>query len=427
MIVSDLIESGTEWIGMIQREWRSTKIKGSCYVIPSNVDKKTEDNEQPVKLCNYVDVYYNDFIKQDINFMEATANENEVIKFQLEESDVIITKDSEDPFDIAVPAIVKDKIENLLCGYHLAILRNYKNRLYGAFIFWCFKDLSIASQFHREATGITRWAISRRHIKNGILPLPPLPEQKLISAYLDRTTATIDKAVAVKRKQLENLEELKKSIIYKAVTKGLDDSVEMKDSGIEWIGKIPKGWKVKRIKDNFKLQSGENLTSEQIQNEGSFPVLGGNGLRGYFPEYNNDGEYLLIGRQGALCGNINYISGKFWATEHAIVCYPIRRYAIRWLEALLIIMNLNQYSNAAAQPGISVDTIKRLYIPVPGYKEQLNIAAYLDQKTSEIDTVLEKITLQIEKLEEYKKSLIHECVTGKRRITEADVQEAVYA
>ena len=97
---------------------------------------------------------------------------------------------------------------------------------------------------------------------------------------------------------------------------------KMKDSGIEWIGEIPEGWEVVPVKRLCTMQAGKNLTSEQIAPEGTYPVYGGNGIRGFFSDYNCDGKFLTVGRQGALCGNVHKINGKVWATEHAVITTP---------------------------------------------------------------------------------------------------------
>lgn len=122
-----------------------------------------------------------------------------------------------------------------------------------------------------------------------------------------------------------------------------------KDSGVEWLGEIPEHWGIKKIQHIGRLKSGDNIISQQIEPDGLYPVFGGNGIRGYFDSYNHDGHYILIGRQGALCGNINYANGKFWASEHAVVINPLVNFEVFWLEELLMIMNLNQYSTSAAQ------------------------------------------------------------------------------
>jgi type I restriction enzyme S subunit len=150
-----------------------------------------------------------------------------------------------------------------------------------------------------------------------------------------------------------------------------------------------------------------------INDTGDYPVYGGNGLRGYYYKYSNDGDYILIGRQGALCGNINYAHGKFWATEHAVVCYPKREFAYKWLGELLRAMNLGQYSLSAAQPGLAVERINNLKMPLPPLNEQLTIADYLDNKCAEIDALITTKQQKIETLKDYKKSLIYEAVTGK--------------
>ena len=185
-----------------------------------------------------------------------------------------------------------------------------------------------------------------------------------------------------------------------------------KDSGVEWLCQnIPSDWKVMRIKDLAFLQSGNSIVSEQIDVEGDFPVYGGNGLRGFYSKYTNEGSYILIGRQGALCGNINYTEGKFWASEHAVVAYLQSAVNMKWFGELLRIMNLNQYSLAAAQPGLAMDRIKRLLLPVPPFSEQQVIANYLDTETAQIDL---KIGLLSQKATQYgklKQSLINETVT----------------
>lgn len=183
-----------------------------------------------------------------------------------------------------------------------------------------------------------------------------------------------------------------------------------RDSGIEWLGKIPSHWQAKRIKDLVDLKSGDGITSLGITEEGDYPVYGGNGLRGYTSAYTHEGLLVLIGRQGALCGNVNYASGKFWASEHAVVATPIRRHDTFWLGELLRAMNLNQYSNAAAQPGLAVEKIKNLRIPLPPYDEQRAIAAYLDEACAKIDAAIQVKREQLEKLEAIGKSVLNKAV-----------------
>lgn len=246
--------------------------------------------------------------------------------------------------------------------------------------------------------------------------VPPKEEQSRIANFLDKKCAEIDELIALQEQMIAQLTTYKQAVITETVTKGLDPNVKMKDSGVEWIGEIPENWDVCKIQYMANLKSGYNLTTEQITDEGLYPVYGGNGIRGFYHEFFNDGEYVLIGRQGALCGNINYSTGKFWATEHAVICYPKMQYATKWFGELLRSMNLNQYSLASAQPGLAVERIKALSIPLPPLSEQQTIANYLDQKCKEIDELISVKKEKIEKLKAYKKSVIFEYVTGKKQV-----------
>jgi type I restriction enzyme S subunit len=181
--------------------------------------------------------------------------------------------------------------------------------------------------------------------------------------------------------------------------------------GIEWLERAPEQWGIKKLKYVAKLRSGESITSDDIRPSGEYPVYGGNGLRGYSDKFTHEGEYVLIGRQGALCGNVNYASGKFWASEHAVVALPLAEVSTYWLGELLRSMNLNQYNQAAAQPGLSVERIENLSIPFPNYSEQVSIATFLDDKTKQIDTLIEKKRKLIGLLKEERQAVINHAVT----------------
>ena len=250
-------------------------------------------------------------------------------------------------------------------------------------------------------------------ISHLVLPCPPKTEQVTIAAFLDHKVGKIDATIAEKEQMIEDLKAYRSAIISEAVTKGLDKNVEMKDSGIEWCREIPKHWNVQKIKFLSNMLSGTNLTSEQILEEGLYPVYGGNGIRGYYNDFNTEGTRVLVGRQGALCGNVNLASGKFWATEHAVVCHPIHYYDSDWFSALLETMNLNQYSQSAAQPGLSVEKIKNLSIPIPPITEQVRIGVFIKKQKELISSSLCALESQIHELKSYKSTLITEAVTGK--------------
>lgn len=143
------------------------------------------------------------------------------------------------------------------------------------------------------------------------IPFPSLPEQHTIIAFLDHETARIDRLIAQQQRLIELLKEKRQAVISHAVTKGLNPDAPMKDSGIEWLGQVPAHWSVVKLSYVLSLKSGDGITSNEIEPEGTYPVYGGNGLRGYCEQFNCNGTYALIGRQGALCGNVNVADGKF--------------------------------------------------------------------------------------------------------------------
>jgi type I restriction enzyme, S subunit len=255
--------------------------------------------------------------------------------------------------------------------------------------------------------------ISQEIVKNLHVLAPDIDEQKTIASFLDRKTTAIDTLIAKKQRLIQLLEEKRTALINQTVTKGLNPNVLMKDSGISCIGEIPEHWEVKKLQYIARLKSGDNITAGMIKEEDQFPVYGGNGLRGYFDRYTHEGDYVLIGRQGALCGNIHYAKGKFWASEHAIVVSPIVQFETFWLGQILRAMNLNQYSVSAAQPGLSVEAISRLQIPFPTITEQKSIASFLERKDSYINSLQRSLQKSIKKLQEYRRSLITAVVTGK--------------
>lgn len=243
-------------------------------------------------------------------------------------------------------------------------------------------------------TGI-RLTLSYRDLKCLQLPVPPIEEQDQIARYLDWKISGIDRLITTRRQELANLEDLKKSVITRAVTRG--------------------NWERVRLKRVCTMRAGKNLTSEQINPDaGNYPVYGGNSIRGYYSDYNIDGKYILIGRQGALCGNVHRVSGKVWATDHAVITKFCGDVDINYAYYLLLYMNLNQYSSdTAVQPGLSMSVIKKLPAIIPPLSEQHKIAGYLDKICSKIDSAITNFITQIDTLKELKASLISDTVTGK--------------
>lgn len=426
----EMKDSGIEWIGKIPKDWTHKKVRNLGDISTSSVDKKINEDEQMIKLVNYVDVY-NSKTKELFNhenYMNVSAKQNQISSSNLIRGDVLFTPSSETIHDIGYSVVVMEDLENTLYSYHIVRLR-FKEEVdlnFKKYMFWSNSFLKYLSS---RATGTTRKTLSINNFKDNSIVMPKLNEQKKIGKFLDEKTSQFDSIISKKEALIKKLEEAKKSLISEVVTgkvkvvKNNDgyelvkrSSGEMKDSGAEWLGEIPKDWQVKKVKHIAFLKSGDSITSENIEEEGTYPVYGGNGLRGYTETYTHDGKYILIGRQGALCGNINYASNKFWASEHAVVVNPIIKVDLIWLGELLRSMNLNQYSISAAQPGLAVGMIQNLYIPYVNIETQKNIAEYIFEKIKNIDATINKTKLEIEKLKEAKQSLISEAVTGKIEI-----------
>ena len=170
-------------------------------------------------------------------------------------------------------------------------------------------------------------------------------------------------------------------------------------------------WKKMKLKYLAHMQSGDSITSESIEVEGIYPVYGGGALRGYTEIYTHDGEHILIGRQGAHCGSVREVKGKFFASEHAVVVTHSKGVDNGWLYYLLESMNLIQYSISAAQPGLSVGSIKNLEVNVPYYDLQVKIRKYIDKKTKMFESIIKQKEKLINLLEQQRQSIITEAVT----------------
>ncbi len=182
----------------------------------------------------------------------------------------------------------------------------------------------------------------------------------------------------------------------------------------QWTKIAPKHWTRKKLKHVASLRSGEAITADSIKDEGDFPVYGGNGLRGYTSGYTHEGEFVLIGRQGALCGNVNYARDRFWASEHAVVVTRLGDDDLTWLGELLRYLDLNRLSQSAAQPGISAEEVSNVLLAVPPLEEQRAMSAYLKSETTRLDALVAAKQRLIDLLAEKRKAIIATAVTRGR-------------
>ena len=272
-------------------EWRRVTLGDVTDLRLSSVDKKSKANELAVQLCNYMDVYNNSFIHANMDFMTATATEREISKCSLNVGDVIITKDSEKYDDIGVPALVREDIPNLVCGYHLTILRPCSSEIDGAYLFYALSTDEAQQQFHSYANGVTRFGLRKADISLVETPLPPLPEQRAIAHIL----GTLDDKIELNRRMNQTLEEMARALfkswfvdflpvrakqrartpaclpaargLAQAGLSGMDDSIadlfpdRLVDSE---LGEIPEGWEAVPLPEMIEINPPRSLRRGEI-------------------------------------------------------------------------------------------------------------------------------------------------------------------
>jgi type I restriction enzyme S subunit len=214
--------SGVDWLGAVPEHWEVKTLKQIAVVRLSGVDKHTAEGETSVRLCNYTDVYNRDQIDSEISFMVATAREAEIAAFSLRAGDVLITKDSETPNDIAVPALVTETLEDVICGYHLALIRPDEKEMSGEYLFHAFCAPSLARQFSVAANGVTRYGLSKHAIKTAIVTVPPIKEQRAICEWIARHLEPIVTSVNRAHREIDLLREYRTRLIAEVVTGKLD-------------------------------------------------------------------------------------------------------------------------------------------------------------------------------------------------------------
>lgn len=210
-IAQQLLTGRCRLPGSSPETWRDIRLGDLVTIIMSGVDKKSRPGETVICLCNYTDIYYNDRIGLDCDFMKATATSVEIEKYSVQKGDVIITKDSETPDDIAKPAVVVEDLPGVLCGYHLAILRPHN--VHGPFLAQILRLSRIRHEFYRVANGVTRYGLGRHAIASLIMKLPSRAEQLRIAAVLN----CVDRHVELLQRKLLALREFKRGLLQRLI------------------------------------------------------------------------------------------------------------------------------------------------------------------------------------------------------------------
>ena len=423
--------SNFEWLGDMPAHWEVRRLRHAVNMRVSNVDKHIKDGERPVRLCNYVDVYKNDRITDSVPFMKATANANEIDRFRLEPEDILITKDSEVWNDIGVPALVEYSAKDLICGYHLALLRPLKAMLNGAYLFRSLQSSAIAYQFHIAANGVTRYGLSHHAIKSSLLPLPPLAEQAAIVRYLDHIDGRIRRYISAKERLIGLLEEQRQAVIHRAVTRGLDPDVRLKPSGIEWLGDVPAHWEVRRLKHSVTLVMGQSPPGSDCSDEPiGLPFL--QGCAEFGERHPNPVQFCRASQKispiGAILlsvrapvGRLNIANQVYGIGRGLCAILPHKevlqtKFAHYQLEILE--HGLRLVSTGSTYDAVSVDGVGNQPMIVPPLAEQTAIVEYLDKATADVDAAIARARRHIELLHEYRTHLIADVVTGKLDVRE---------
>jgi len=275
--------------------------------------------------------------------------------------------------------------------------------------------------------------VSSRFLKDTRLFLPPLVEQQRIAAYLDASCAAVDAAVAAKRRQLETLDTLRKTTIKRAVMMGLNPSVKMKRTEVEWIPEMPQHWRLVRVKDVLEFFNTVRVplsaAERGVMTERTYDYYGASGVIDKVEAYHFDGTYILIAEDGANLLTRSkplafLATGKFWVNNHAHILKPRWGGDDTFFVALLESQDFSLFVTGAAQPKLTMENLGRFKMAVPRVAEQKEIAVFIQERDAEFRILFAQIERQIETLVSYRKSLIHECVTGQRRITGADAARA---
>ena len=413
-MIEQMKPSGIDWIGDVPSSWKMLKLKYFSYL-------KGRIGWQGLTADEFIDEgpylitgtdFENGRIQFDRSYHISEERYEQAPEIQLKIGDLLVTKDG----TVGKMAYVDELPDKASLNSHLLLIRPLKNRYDNRFLFWLMSSTVFTGYTDYSQDGTIMASLSQEKIGNFIAYFPSIDEQVLIADYLDTQCSKLDSIIADLEKQIDTLQKYKKSLITETVTKGLDKSAPVKDSGIEWIGQIPEHWTAKRLKYIMSVSSGDALTNEDL-GDGDYPVFGGGKQMGWNDRCNVRENTILIGRVGANCGCVSITNSDSWATDNALIVrtkdYP------KYVYYILQAANLNRLNEANAQPLITRYKVGNCVISyVDDREEQKNIANYLDDICINLDYMLAQKQQQLETIIQHKKSLIYEYVTGKKRVAE---------
>ncbi len=407
-------DSGIEWVGMIPATWDVFPAGG----VFDEVKEKNVNNQY----SNPFSFRYGEIVDKKIVGEIDESVEETLSAYRVVSPNTIMINGLNLNYDFISQRVAIVREKGIITSAYLAVQPD-EGRIVPRFVLYLLKAYDYRQVFHGVGSGI-RKTLKFQDFKSIKIVAPSLTEQTAIAAYLDTQCAKIDEIIAQAKASIEDYKQWKVSIIYEAVTKGLNPNVEMKDSGIEWVGKMPSRWEISRVKNvvtNLDYLR-EPISAENRENKlGLYDYYGASGVIDKIDDYNVDDTVLLIGEDGANLRMRNLplvyrASGKFWVNNHAHILKVKPGYSYGFIAYLLEAGDYNVYITGSAQPKLSQFNLMRFPIVVPDFEEQLQIEKYLDKWCMQIDALIEEKEAFLEEMESYKKSLVYEVVTGKRRV-----------
>lgn len=396
--------SGIDWIGDIPKSWKVTRLQ--------TLFDQVKDKNSGTKEKNLLSLSYGKIVKKDIEGAFGLIPESFDTYNIIKKNDIVLrlTDMQNDQVSLRTGLVKEEK--GIITSAYVTIRLRFGSPSY---YHWYLYAFDTSKQIYAFGQGV-RQSLTFEELKKMLILLPSPKEQQAIADFLDEECAQIDSIATDLEKQIALLQQYKKSLITETVTKGLDKSVPMKDSGVEWIGKIPDHWDAKRMKYFLSVSSGDAITNEQLE-DGEYPVYGGGKQMGYFNRTNVDKNKILIGRVGANCGCVTITDVPSWATDNALVVQTYCHF--KYIYYLLISADLNRLNEANAQPLITGAKVGNCVVSfTKNYAEQEEIARYLDEHCEKIENIIVGKQEQLETIRQHKKSLIYEYVTGKKRVKE---------
>lgn len=395
-------DSGVEWLGEIPSHWDLT--------IGMNVFRENKRDNKGMKEKTVLSLSYGQIIIKPEEKLVGLVPESFETYQIVEPNDIIIRcTDLQNDKTSLRTGLAKDKGIITSAYLNLKVINNHSAK----FLHYYLHTLDITKVLYKFGSGL-RQNLSFLDFKRLPIIDIPLSEQQKIAQFLDDKTAKIDQAVDLAEKQIALLKEHKQILIQNAVTRGLNPDVPLKDFGVEWIGKVPEHWEVKKIKAFAKINNG--LDYKAVIAEEGYPVYGSGGQFAYANTYLYDGEAVLLGRKGTIDKPL-YINDKFWTVDTMFYSVCNNKVSTKFFYyCCCSIIPFQYYSTSTALPSMTQSDILNHKVTFPSLKEQYQIADYLDIQTAKIDQAIALKTAHIEKLKEYKSVLINDVVTGKVRV-----------